>query len=180
MPSGENKGEAMAAAAAAKAKEEEEKKEPSNEEDEDDDDDDEEDTGAGTENGEANKKKKKTKKKKKKKKKAAEGNAGNLSKPGEIREPANKPLARGLKETAFSDYYVKFGQTDPPKIPIADLFRGRELPVNEIQPHHSTTKTTQQHQTYRETAKEADALDNWALQDVVQKLRLGAEVHRQV
>lgn len=136
-----------------------------NEEEDDDDDDEEEETPAAT-NGEATKKKKKRKKKKKKKK-------GSGSTPGTVKEPSQKPSFRGLNDTAFTDYYVKYGQTDPPTIPVADLFRGKEYPTGEIQQY------TLESQTYRETSAEVRAMDRLQ-DDLYSRVRHAAEVHRQV
>lgn len=151
-----------------KAPLEEEKKEPSLDDNEEDDDDEGVvgTDGAAVVEGAAKKKKKS---KKKKKKKAATGSA-DLPPAGELREPIKRPPARGLKNTCFVDYYVKYGQTDPPTIPVATLFGSlqRPLPEGEFMPY-----------TYRETPAERKALDNFAMEDMVQKLRLGAEVHRQ-
>jgi methionyl aminopeptidase len=136
------------------------------EEEEDDDDGDDEVEEAGGEEG-ATKKKKKRKKKKKKKKAGAGGPKL------EIKEPSLKPPALGLKDTAFTDYYVKYGQTEPPTIPIFDLFKGREFPIGEIQQHALDS------QTYRETSEECRAHDRLQ-EDLYSKIRHGAEVHRQV
>jgi hypothetical protein len=98
----------------------------------DDDDDDEEeeeeedfgdDNGAATTDGGAKKKKKKKKGKKKKKSAAASGG----TKP---------PLSRLL--TGFTDYYTKYGQTDPPTKYVADLFPAGKFPEGDIQPHGET------------------------------------------
>ena len=132
-----------------------------------DDDDDDDGDDAGVE-GEAGKKKKRKKKKKKKKNGAVA--APSL---GDVKVPSHKPPARGLKETAFTDYYVKYGQTDPPTIPIKDLFHGKNFPIGEIQPHALES------QTYRESSEEARAMDRLQ-EDLYTKVRNAAEVHRQV
>lgn len=117
----------------------------------------------GDGNGEAAKKKKKKKRKKKKKK------GPQLV----VQEPMAKPHARGLKDTAFTDYYVKYGQTEPPTIPVADVFRGKEFPKGEIQLHPGESNAL------RETAEECRARDRLQ-SDLYSKVREGAEVHRQV
>lgn len=137
-------------------------KENDGDEDEDDEDDEGEEGGAAT--------KKKKRKKKKKKKKKADGGGGVAM---VVKEPSQKPPHLGLKATAFTDAHVKYGQTEIPSIPVADLFKGRELPVGELQPHALES------QTYRETNSEVKARDRM-LEDVYRKCRLGAEVHRQV
>lgn len=109
--------------------------------------------------------KKKRKKKKKKKKKAGAALV--------VSEPSKNPPALGLKATAFTDYYVKYGQTDPPTIPVADLFKGKAYPIGEIQPHHLDS------QSYRQTSEEVRAMDRLQ-EDLYTKVRHGAEVHRQV
>ena len=114
--------------------------------------------------GEVVAKKKKKRKKKRKKKKGTKLEFG---------EPLLKPPARGLKATAYTDYYVKYGQTDPPTIPVSDVFKGREFPKGEIQNY------TLESQTYRESSEEARAMDRLQ-EDLYSKVREGAEVHRQV
>jgi methionyl aminopeptidase len=143
------------------------KNEVENPEDDDDDEEEEEGDDAGGEGGAGKKKKRKKKKKKKK------NGGGPAVVVGSIKEPSLKPPARGLKETAFTDYYVKYGQTDPPTIPVVDLFKGKEFPIGEIQPH------THENQTYRETSDEARAMDRLQ-EDLYSKVRNAAEVHRQV
>ena len=93
----------------------------------DDDDEDEEDEVNGESEGAdatGTKKKKKKKKNKKKKSTAAAG-----SKP---------PCSRNL--SGFSDYYLKYGQTDPPTKVVAELFLLGQFPEGEIQPHSVTKK----------------------------------------
>jgi methionyl aminopeptidase len=113
----------------------------------------------------ANKKKRKKKKKKKKK--------GNAVKLAEVKEPCEKPPHRGLLDTAFTDAHVKYGQTSPPTIPVADVFRGRAFPKGEIQPHEVES------QNYRETSAEVRARDRLS-EDLYTTVREGAEIHRQV
>eukprot|EP00538_Stauroneis_constricta_P004861 CAMPEP_0119558524 /NCGR_PEP_ID=MMETSP1352-20130426/10844_1 /TAXON_ID=265584 /ORGANISM="Stauroneis constricta, Strain CCMP1120" /LENGTH=476 /DNA_ID=CAMNT_0007605909 /DNA_START=13 /DNA_END=1443 /DNA_ORIENTATION=- len=112
-----------------------------------------------------NEAKKKRKKRKKKKKTTKNGNAATA--------PSMKPPGLGLKDTAFTDYYVKHGQTEPPTIPVEKLFTGKQLPVGEIQKHELES------QTYRETSEECRARDRMQ-EDLYSKVRLGAEIHRQV
>jgi methionyl aminopeptidase len=138
------------------------------EEEEDDDDEDEEVAGEGGEATGAAKKKRKKKKKKKKKK-----GAGAAGPQLQIKEPCEKPPALGLLKTAFTDAHVKYGQTNPPTIPVVDVFKGREYPMGELQPHALES------QTFRETSAEVRARDRMQ-EDLYSKVRLGAEVHRQV
>ena len=153
---------------AEEATDKETKEDPVKDDEEDDDDDEEDPNAEGGEGGAAKKKKKKRKKKKKKKGGASGGQA-----PLQIKEPSLKPPALGLKDTAFTDYYVKYGQTEPPTIPVADLFKNKPLPIGEIQPHALES------QTYRETSEEVRARDRLQ-EDLYGKIRLGAEIHRQV
>jgi methionyl aminopeptidase len=86
----------------------------------------------------------------------------------EARMPSQHPSAqRGLNQGHFTDYPVQHGQTNPPTIPVALLFesQNKPLPQGEIQ-------------SYRETRAEQRAVHNFVLDDMVQKLRLAAEIHR--
>jgi methionyl aminopeptidase len=112
-----------------------------------------------------------TKKKKKKKKKSKKST--DASDQIVIKLPCQKPMALGLKPTAFTDYYVAYGQTEPPTIPVAELFAKKELPHGEIQKHFMES------QSYRETDRECRARDRLQ-EDLYNKVRQGAEVHRQV
>ena len=73
--------------------------------------------------GGAGKKKKKRKPKKKKSK-----------------APHGTKLPECRKLAGFTDYYTKYGQTEPPTIPVAQLpaFSNKEFPIGEIQPHGQT------------------------------------------
>lgn len=147
----------------------EEEKKSKEAEEEEEGGDDEEDEGGGEEEGQpdgAGKKKKKKKKRKKKKK----GISGTKL---EVKEPSKKPPALGLKDTAFTDYYVKYGQTEPPTIPVADLFKDKPFPMGEIQSYPG------EGQSYRETSEESRAMDRLQ-EDLYSKVREGSEVHRQV
>mmetsp|Transcript_5378 Transcript_5378/g.13262 ORF Transcript_5378/g.13262 Transcript_5378/m.13262 type:complete len:479 (-) Transcript_5378:183-1619(-) len=145
-------------------------------EDEEDDGDDNGDDNENDNNGEggaegAAKKKKRKKKKKKKKKTGASAAGGG---PLQIKEPVTKPPHLGLKDTAFTDFAVKYGQTAPePTIPVVDLFKGKQYPIGEIQPHLLES------QTYREHSDECRARER-IQEDLYGKVRWGAEVHRQV
>lgn len=97
---------------------------------EDDDDDEGEIDGVSSED-----KKKKKKKKKPKKKKSAAGTSQNLSANNDY-VPSRSQTARLL--TGFNDYYIKLGQTDPPSIPVADLFPSGNFPEGQILPHNKT------------------------------------------
>jgi methionyl aminopeptidase len=140
------------------------------EEDDDDDDDDEGEEGEGAEGGEGGKKKKRKKKRNRKKKK---GGAGGAAVAGVIKEPSLKPPARGLKDGCFTDYYVKYGQTEPPTVPVATLFAGKSFPIGEIQPH------TLDSQLYRQNSEELRDMERIS-EDLYSKVRHAAEVHREV
>jgi methionyl aminopeptidase len=124
---------------------------------------------------------KKKKKKRKKKKSSSSTSAAEELKEGEprrattSREPSKKPPHLGLKDTAFVDYFVKFGQTDPPTIPVIDLFSDieKDLPTGEILSHPN------QSQSYRESSAEIRSREHLQ-EDLYRKVRLGAEIHRQV
>jgi methionyl aminopeptidase len=116
----------------------------------------------------------KAKKKKRKKKSKAKQQQGGTAATGPVKEPSVKPEFRGLKETAFTDYFVKHGQTDPPTIPVADLFKGKEWPTGEVSPHPNSSSASS-----RESAAELRAREVLH-EDLVSKVRLGAEIHRQV
>jgi methionyl aminopeptidase len=157
--------------------------------DRDRDDDDQEVGDAGSAGGAPAASKKKKKKKKRNKKKAggdpAAAEAGEEPKEGGPRgataaaapgQPSKRPPHLGLKETAFTDYYVRLGQTEPPTVPVQDLFRaaGKELPSGEVLPHPGSRG-----QALREPSAEARAREHLH-EDLLAKVRLGAEVHRQV
>ena len=102
---------------------------PENEENGDEEDGNEKEATAGAGNGAAEGVKKKKRKKKKKKKKGTGAttypNAG---------VPSKKTHGlRLIPEDSFTDSYIAYGQTEPPTIPIATLFKGREFPKGEIQ-----------------------------------------------
>jgi methionyl aminopeptidase len=150
-----------------------------------DDDDDAEDIGDAA-GGDAGAKKKKRKKRKKKKKALGSSGTGEATDGASLGEkavavgvfvngkvPTQKFCGRGINEKAFTDYYVQYGQTDPPTIPVADLFAGKPFPVAEIQRYTSDS------QTYRETSEEVRARERLQ-EDLVSKVRQAAEVHRQV
>jgi hypothetical protein len=77
---------------------------------------------AGT--GEGGKKKKKKKKSNKKKPKAGAA------------VPSKEQHIRLL--TGFTDYYVAYGQTEPPTKPVSELFAKGSFPTGQILPHGKT------------------------------------------
>mmetsp|Transcript_30465 Transcript_30465/g.35002 ORF Transcript_30465/g.35002 Transcript_30465/m.35002 type:complete len:465 (-) Transcript_30465:129-1523(-) len=151
----------------------EETKEPINTNPDDvDEEENEEEQLENAEGGETKKKKKRKKKKKKKKSSNASTPGGNDSGSG---VPSQKPHGRMLNDTAFTDYFVKYGQTNPPTIPVSTLFESQnmEYPQGEITPHPLESNT------YRETSAEKRAHDRMQA-DIYSKVRQAAEVHRQV
>jgi len=140
------------------------KEEPQNEESDDEEG---EETADAADGAEGTKKKKKRKKKKKKSGSAAAPIAGGT--------PSLKPHGRLLGENHFTDYYLKYGQTNPPTIPVSELFeaKGKEYPIGEITLHPLECNT------YRETSAEKRANDRMQ-EDIYSRVRQAAEVHRQV
>lgn len=106
-------------------------------------------------------------KKKKKKKKNKKKNSGLKS----YTNPCKLPPFRGVK--GYTDSYVKCNQTEPPSIPVVDLFPDGKFPVGEIQDHPGDFNT------YRTTDEEKRALDR-ANEELYKTLRHASEVHRQV
>ena len=88
-----------------------------------------------------------------------------------------------LDEGSFTDYYVKYGQTDPPSIPVVDLFRSHDdeptkshlphFPVGEIQEHPLESN---KHRISSEELRANERMQS----DLYDKLRHASEVHRQV
>jgi methionyl aminopeptidase len=138
---------------------------------EDDEDDDEETGNPGDD--EANKKKKKKKKRNKKKKAANPESTSNAPK-----IPSQLPFSRNVK--GFTDYYVAYGQTEPPTIPVADLFPSGEFPVGQELPHHTTKYPDPYSAWTRMTEEEKRANERIMRYDFYEKARHAAEVQRQV
>jgi methionyl aminopeptidase len=118
------------------------------------------------------------KKKKKKKKKGGKGGAGGSSGgpvAGQLKPatgvPSKKAPARGVK--GFTDSYIRYGQTEPPTIPVAKLFAEGHFPEGEIQPHPGDFNT------FRITSEEKRAAERLEA-DLYDKVRMASEVHRQV
>ncbi|GMH90112.1 hypothetical protein TL16_g11669, partial [Triparma laevis f. inornata] len=128
---------------------------------EDDDDDDEAEAVADGADGEKKKKKKKKvsimEKKKKKKKSGA--------------EPSLK--FSGLNIGGFTDYYVKYGQTEPPTIPISKLFTPGSFPKGEIQEYK------QEFNRYRFESEEKK-MEDAVHEEYYDLVRQASECHRQV
>jgi len=80
----------------------------------------------------------KKKKKKKKPKKKSKGSAVTTTTNGGavVAVPSKPQFSRLL--SGFTDYYITYGQTDPPTRIVADLFPNGNFPLGEIQPHGKT------------------------------------------
>jgi methionyl aminopeptidase len=86
-------------------------------------------------------------------------------------EPSKLPLARGV--TGFTDYYLKHGQTEPPTIPVSQLFPSRKFPEGQVMEYASdfnSWRTTSEEKRYAERLNA----------DLYETVREAAEVHRQV
>lgn len=117
----------------------------------------------------------------KKKKKKSASTANGLAKG----TPSNKAEGRMLSEGSFTDYYVAHGQTEPPSIPVVDLFHGDEdygnpantalppFPEGEIQEHPLESNV------HRISSAELRAQER-IQSNLYSKLRHASEVHRQV
>lgn len=109
-----------------------------------DDNDNEEDNGVNsddegdelTPNESTKKKKKKNKKPKKKKTDTQLSNEDKSDSGPLLRVPSLLPHSRNV--SGFTDYYISLGQTNPPTIPVIDLFPRGEFPVGQELPHHVT------------------------------------------
>lgn len=108
-----------------------------------------------------NQKKKKKKRSTKKKKKGT----------GTVTVGYKVPPFRGV--SGFTDSYVAVGQTDPPTIPIEQLYPDGQYPEGELQVHPGDFNT------FRSTSEEKRALDR-AQKDLYATVRHAAEVHRHV
>jgi hypothetical protein len=63
------------------------------------------------------------------------------------------PKSRGV--TGFTDSYVACGQTEPPSIPVANLFEAGTFPVGEIMEQPGDFNT------FRITSEEKRAQERW-------------------
>jgi len=85
--------------------------------------------------------------------------------------PSVLPPHRGVK--GYADYYVKYGQTPVPSIPVSELFVGKPFPEGEHQDHPGD------YNVFRTTDVEKRAME-MANSDLYESLREAAEVQRQV
>lgn len=85
-----------------------------------------------------------------------------------------KAVFRGISGEHFTDYYARYGQTEPPSIPVSTLFAGigTPYPVGEILEYADGHGS-------RVTAEEA-RLSEIDMEDQLASLREAAEVHREV
>jgi methionyl aminopeptidase len=152
---------------------------PQDNEDENENENDVEDVGAENHSGEAGKKKRK---KKKKKKTAAENNEEEVERTVEdVKEELadNVPEADGEKKKKKRNRKKgggKIVQTDPPSIPIVELFPDQVFPIGEVQEY--PTKQDDRTAKDRSTSEEKRALDRMH-NDIYNEVRLAAEAHRQ-
>ncbi|XP_041460516.1 methionine aminopeptidase 2-like [Lytechinus variegatus] len=133
-----------------------EEKQPNGEANIPDDGEDKEEDGAGGEGGAEGGKKKR----KRKKKKAGGGEGGE-----------NQGAEKGNSSQAKSNK-----QTDPPTVPISELFSGGPYPVGQEVVHPDVDGQSAQWRVTNEEKKALDRLQN----DVYNDLRQAAEAHRQV
>ncbi|CBN76547.1 conserved unknown protein [Ectocarpus siliculosus] len=108
--------------------------------------------------------------KKRKKKKKKKGSAGVPTCPGGT--GSKVAPARGV--TGFTDSYVRHGQTEPPTIPVEDLFEEGSFPEGEILEH------PRDFNSFRITSEEKRAEERLQYAGLYDKARKAAEVHRQV
>lgn len=100
------------------------------------------------------------------------------------------PLSRII--SGHTDYFIKYGQTEEPSKPVADLFPNGNFPVGHIMPHGITkvvnstcsqpefsTDFTGSQRLSRAEKKEAERILNEET-GLYNKVRHAAEVHRQV
>mmetsp|Transcript_8881 Transcript_8881/g.11067 ORF Transcript_8881/g.11067 Transcript_8881/m.11067 type:complete len:526 (+) Transcript_8881:210-1787(+) len=123
-----------------------------------------EDGGEGEE-GTSEGKKKKKKNRRRKKKQYPPGEDPNM--------PQGSTPAHSMLLGGFTDSYVRFGQTEPPSIPIVQLIPEGKMPQGEIMEHPGDFNT---HRITSEELRARDLLEE-ALYD---KIRCAAECHRQV
>ncbi|CAM9434281.1 unnamed protein product [Phaeothamnion confervicola] len=148
-----------------------------------------EDDGVSDGEGGADAGDKKKKKKKKKKKTAAAAGAGSdaaaraadggggaakgkgAATAGTAGAGSKLPLSRGVQ--GFTDSYITYGQTEPPTIPVAQLFPEGGFPVGEIQEHPG------ENNAHRISSEEKRALERMSA-EMYDRVRQAAEVHREV
>lgn len=120
-------------------------------------------------------KKKRKKKKKPKKKKTASDSSGTVA---GAKTPRREQTIRNLH--GFSDTYIATGQTDPPTIPVSDLFESGNFPLGECVEHGKPKYPDHQSSYIRMTLEEKRERERILQVDLYDKVRHAAEVHRQV
>jgi methionyl aminopeptidase len=88
---------------------------------------------------------------------------------------SRKAAFRGISPDHFTDFFVKYGQSNPPSVPVAEVFRtlGREFPEGEIVEHHG------EHNASRISNAELRASEV-VMDEMLKSMREAAEVHREV
>lgn len=119
-----------------------------------------------TEGGEQSASKKKKKKKNKKKKSATTSQ----KEEGSDSQVKDSEVHHEIRQCGIASF--KYGQTNPPTIPVADLFPKGGFPVGEFQNYNDNN-------LWRTTSAEKRELDRLNL-DLYEEVRHAAEVHRQV
>lgn len=123
--------------------------------------------------------KRRRKKKKKPKKKSAGIDGPVVATGGGVMGVPSKQQEHRLL-TGLTDYYIAYGQTDPPTREVAELFPTGRFPRGEIQPH-GVTKYPDPNSSYLRTSDEERREKERILNDsLYEKVRHASEVHRQV
>lgn len=129
------------------------------------------------------------KKKKKKKKKGGRNGKSNEvdnssategDKQGEVNSGQNRPISRMLG--GYTDYYLRYGQTLEPTIPVGNLIQPGKFKEGQILPHHQSKSPSVDFNMNlkRVTDEEKRANERVMNLAVYDKLRHAAEIHRQV
>eukprot|EP01034_Spumella_vulgaris_P031326 gene31326-38703_t len=92
--------------------------------------------------------------------------------------PSKRPESRLLE--GYTDYYVKYGQLDPPTKIVADLFPNGSFPLGEIQPHGKTKYANPDSYLLRTSEEEKKERERSLNEPLYEKVRHASEVHRQV
>jgi len=133
------------------------------------------------ETGDENKAEKKKKKRNRKKKGAGEGAEGDDETKAENNGADDNvkddtPAPEGVSKKKNKKKKGGKVQTDPPTIPISELFPNRNFPEGQIMDHHIALNDQKAKERF--TSEEARALDRLQL-DMYKEVRQAAEAHRQ-